>query len=780
MGLTFRLGQVPLAVFTDSSNNVGIGASANASFKLQVTGATNLTGALTASTATFESSGSGNTFLINHTSGSGIALTITKGGNGEGLIINKTSGTGNALSVTGTTSLGGALSGTSASFSSTLGVTGAATFSSSVTATGQLRTNAPGQSILINPGGTASVRMQLQNGTGNAGVAVESSTGGDQFSGTSAYSMAIGTYTERDLFLGTNSVQRFKLDASSGAATFSSSVTATSALFNTTTRYSNEIVGIMITNSGSVSAVPAALRVSNNGSGYIPKIILTDNNIVDAYITMKGGGTSATNYLSFGLGSNYNILNVLENGNVGIGTSSPSERLHLVNSTNGFVGLRLEGTSTYAGSDWTIYASSLSPSSADDFLGFFNNSTTDGATADYKLRIFKNGNVVIGGTTAQNSFLDRGNLTINGTESILNLSTSNTNAGYLFHNATNMFLVNAKNGATVFSTNGNQKMTVSSGYSVSYRSNNASNATFDLDYEFSSPISARIRFATTSEFNLNEPGQIGFWTRKSDSEGGGSVTERMRVGSYGFTASIISASDASSKTFMNSISSDCGIIPIPAGTTLYCYSRSGGTNYRALISTSTYFTGQHGNNPINMDLKTNIEEYVGLIVSSVGTYYSVNPVTQEVTTGKDAITISQALPQIKLTDTDKDKTVWGVVTNVNNDNFNPDGTIEYDNAATFGDRLGPNVIRVNSLGEGAIWVTNINGNIENGDYICSSLINGYGRKQDDDMLHNYSVAKSTMDCDFDLNNNNLYKCEEFEYDGKTYKRAFIGCTYHCA
>jgi ABC-type tungstate transport system permease subunit len=95
MGLTFRLGQVPLAVFTDSSNNVGIGASANASFKLQVTGATNLTGALTASTATFESSGSGNTFLINHTSGSGIALTITKGGNGEGLIINKTSGTRN-------------------------------------------------------------------------------------------------------------------------------------------------------------------------------------------------------------------------------------------------------------------------------------------------------------------------------------------------------------------------------------------------------------------------------------------------------------------------------------------------------------------------------------------------------------------------------------------------------------------------------------------------------------------------------------------------------------
>jgi hypothetical protein len=55
MGLTQKLGTIPLAVFTDSSNNVGIGAAANASFKLQVTGATNLTGALTGTSASFTS-----------------------------------------------------------------------------------------------------------------------------------------------------------------------------------------------------------------------------------------------------------------------------------------------------------------------------------------------------------------------------------------------------------------------------------------------------------------------------------------------------------------------------------------------------------------------------------------------------------------------------------------------------------------------------------------------------------------------------------------------------
>jgi hypothetical protein len=51
MGLTQKLGTIPLAILTDSSNNVGIGAAANASFKLQVTGATNLTGALSVGAA---------------------------------------------------------------------------------------------------------------------------------------------------------------------------------------------------------------------------------------------------------------------------------------------------------------------------------------------------------------------------------------------------------------------------------------------------------------------------------------------------------------------------------------------------------------------------------------------------------------------------------------------------------------------------------------------------------------------------------------------------------
>ena len=80
---------------------------------------------------------------------------------------------------------------------------------------------------------------------------------------------------------------------------------------------------------------------------------------------------------------------------------------------------------------------------------------------------------------------------------------------------------------------------------------------------------------------------------------------------------------------------------------------------------------------------------------------------------------------------------------------------------------------INSLGEGGIWVSNINGEIENGDYISSSSIPGFGCKQTSDMLHNYTVAKCC--CNIDWNNVN----EVISYNNINYKIKFIACTYHC-
>jgi hypothetical protein len=64
--------------------------------------------------------------------------------------------------------------------------------------------------------------------------------------------------------------------------------------------------------------------------------------------------------------------------------------------------------------------------------------------------------------------------------------------------------------------------------------------------------------------------------------------------------------------------------------------------------------------------------------------------------------------------------------------------------------VGDNRVVVNSLGEGAIWVANTNGNVVSGDYITTSHLPGYAQRQSEEFrLHNYTVAKSTMDCDFE-------------------------------
>ena len=91
----------------------------------------------------------------------------------------------------------------------------------------------------------------------------------------------------------------------------------------------------------------------------------------------------------------------------------------------------------------------------------------------------------------------------------------------------------------------------------------------------------------------------------------------------------------------------------------------------------------------------------------------------------------------------------------------------------YGVSLNGNTNGAVSLGEATMLVTNFGGDIMNGDYICSSEITGYGMLQDDDLLHNYTVAKSTEDIDW----NNV--TDTIEHNGQTYKKVLIAVTLHC-
>jgi len=194
------------------------------------------------------------------------------------------------------------------------------------------------------------------------------------------------------------------------------------------------------------------------------------------------------------------------------------------------------------------------------------------------------------------------------------------------------------------------------------------------------------------------------------------------------------------------------------------------------------FTGQHLCEPVVEDLLNNRQDYVGLIVCSTGDYKRFDNVKEDWVTGKEGVTINEALPRVGLSNYPKDKAVFGVISNMPNEYVvNPDtGDYERDEdgvAIDFSD-IKENQLRINSLGEGALWVCNVSGALENGDYITTCEIPGHGMKQDDDLLHNYTVAKITQDCNFNLSSS-AYICEEFEFSGSIYRKAFVGCTYHC-
>ena len=77
---------------------------------------------------------------------------------------------------------------------------------------------------------------------------------------------------------------------------------------------------------------------------------------------------------------------------------------------------------------------------------------------------------------------------------------------------------------------------------------------------------------------------------------------------------------------------------------------------------------------------------------------------------------------------------------------------------------GYRLYRTNSIGEGLVNVCSENGNISAGDFICSSNTLGKAMKQDDGILHNYTVGKAR---------------ESVDWSAEPSTTKMIACTYHC-
>jgi hypothetical protein len=337
------------------------------------------THSLTAGVGSFASSGGGDTFTINHSSGSGIALNITKGGNGEGLYINKTSGSGNAATIIGTLNattlvksggtssqflkadgsvdsstylttsaasstylpltggtLIGALSGTSASFSSTLA--------------------AMGSNIQFNLDGTFGANYYTMGfgGVSNGFNRIAAGTG-------TTDGLYILSATGRDIVFRTNgSGSNTLVLASTGAATFSGDITAPNINLNGLARIQNPTTGGYLSLYG------------NTGGLYLG--------------AFNGSGNQ-----------NYMFINV--SGNVGIGTLSPNATLSLYGASTAYMNFR---NSTNISSTFGFVIEATSNES--ELWNYANGYMRFGTANTERMRI-RNDGIILIGTTAYNSAL---------------------------------------------------------------------------------------------------------------------------------------------------------------------------------------------------------------------------------------------------------------------------------------------------------------------------------------------------------------------------------------
>jgi hypothetical protein len=256
-----------------------------------------------------------------------------------------------------------------------------------------------------------------------------------------------------------------------------------------------------------------------------------------------------------------------------------------------------------------------------------------------------------------------------------------------------------------------------------------------------------------------------------------------------------------------------------SGSLAFGQSSDGGVNYadKGYISNvgnqnQLDFTGQHRAfiDDVPYMEYDNLE---GLIVSAnKNKYYDID---ENITTGANAIKISQSLPLVSLSNVVRDKACFGVISG----SEDPDSReyVQGSFVSVVQKQRGDRRAFINSLGEGAIWVVNTNGSLESGDYITTSTVKGYGQNQDSEFLANYTVAKITMDCDFDpvtqpvqvikkdeegenildehgqiqwedhpTETEKAYKIRYLDASGvetdeanAVHKAAFVGCTYHC-
>lgn len=154
-----------------------------------------------------------------------------------------------------------------------------------------------------------------------------------------------------------------------------------------------------------------------------------------------------------------------------------------------------------------------------------------------------------------------------------------------------------------------------------------------------------------------------------------------------------------------------------------------------------------------------IKECIGMLVSNANKFFNMD-LTQSPT-----VNLSQ--PMIKLSNKSHDKSVLGVIVDCE------DNSREYINGSfktIYNQDDNINRVILSMSGIGSVWITDMNGILENGDFITTSTIPGYGMKQDNsNICYNHSWAKITHDCNFEPEIKVLQQPVDFNKNGPVFK-----------
>jgi hypothetical protein len=248
--------------------------------------------------------------------------------------------------------------------------------------------------------------------------------------------------------------------------------------------------GMVINSTGNVGIGTSTPALTNStrttldvGNASQSLIVLSTGGTWRSYFYNDGTNLSIANSGGF---INFDVLGermrITSAGNVGIGTSSPSYLLDVINGSNpslrvrnaalgGSATLLLETANDFTGTCQAYVRVIGSTGNGNSTLTFGTAGATGDTTATERIRIMPNGDFLVGTTTSPYVGTNRGNIFLNGvSQSLYGFGIGGAARGYMYHAGTQLYFENSASGGNLYMTAGSAGVVLNNG-ATSWTSN---------------------------------------------------------------------------------------------------------------------------------------------------------------------------------------------------------------------------------------------------------------------------------------------------------------------